>query len=88
MNMSQDRQIQNVRGNGGNQFRQHAGQVAQIQQGYNAWQNGRIQIAQNAVQNAGVQNGGNQNRVVVVPWITNQNETSNIVPARTEGSGN
>nr|GEY46287.1 hypothetical protein [Tanacetum cinerariifolium] len=49
MNMSQDRQIQNVRGNGRNQFRQYAGKVAQNQQGYNAWQNGGIQVAQNAV---------------------------------------
>nr|GEV76639.1 hypothetical protein [Tanacetum cinerariifolium] len=40
MNMCQDRQIQNVVGNGGNQFGQYAGQVAQNQQGYNAWQNG------------------------------------------------
>nr|GEY33190.1 hypothetical protein [Tanacetum cinerariifolium] len=39
-NMSQDRQSQNVRGNGGNQFGQYAGQVAQNQQGYNACQNG------------------------------------------------
>nr|GEX57365.1 retrovirus-related Pol polyprotein from transposon TNT 1-94 [Tanacetum cinerariifolium] len=34
MNMSQDIQIQNDRGNVGNQFRQYAGQVAQNQQGY------------------------------------------------------
>nr|GEW02635.1 hypothetical protein [Tanacetum cinerariifolium] len=40
MNMSQDRQIQNVRGNGGNQFGQYVGQVAQNQQGYNTWQKG------------------------------------------------
>nr|GEV11074.1 uncharacterized mitochondrial protein AtMg00810-like [Tanacetum cinerariifolium] len=40
MNMSQDRQTQNVGGNGGNQFAQYAGQVAQNKQGYNAWQNG------------------------------------------------
>nr|GFA02232.1 hypothetical protein [Tanacetum cinerariifolium] len=33
MNMSQDRQTQNVGGNGGNQFRQYAGQVAHNQQG-------------------------------------------------------
>nr|GEV98275.1 hypothetical protein [Tanacetum cinerariifolium] len=39
-NQDEDRQIQNARGNGGNQFRQYAGQVAQNQQGYNAWQNG------------------------------------------------
>nr|GEW85134.1 retrotransposon protein, putative, Ty1-copia subclass [Tanacetum cinerariifolium] len=43
MNMSQDRKIQNVGVNGGNQFGQYARQVAQNQQGYNAWQNGRIQ---------------------------------------------
>nr|GFC42700.1 hypothetical protein [Tanacetum cinerariifolium] len=46
---SQDRQIQNVGGNGENQFGQHDGQVAQNQQGYNAWQNGGIHGAQNAV---------------------------------------
>nr|GEZ03556.1 hypothetical protein [Tanacetum cinerariifolium] len=45
MNMSQDRKIQNVGGNGGNQFGQYAGQVAHNQQGYNAWQNGGIQAA-------------------------------------------
>nr|GEV74949.1 hypothetical protein [Tanacetum cinerariifolium] len=53
MNMGQDRQIQNVGGNGGNQFGQYAGQVTQNQQGYNACQNGGIQVAQNA----GVQSG-------------------------------
>nr|GEY38381.1 hypothetical protein [Tanacetum cinerariifolium]GEY47545.1 hypothetical protein [Tanacetum cinerariifolium] len=75
MNMSQDRQIQNVGGNGGNQFGQYARQVAQNQQGYNAWQNGGIQVAQNAVPNAGVQSGGNQNGLVVVPGIANHNGT-------------
>nr|GEW26035.1 hypothetical protein [Tanacetum cinerariifolium] len=35
-----DRQIQNVGGNGGNQFGQYAGQVAQNRQGYNAWAGG------------------------------------------------
>nr|GEV59197.1 hypothetical protein [Tanacetum cinerariifolium] len=54
---------------------EYAGQVAQNQQGYNTWQNGRIQGAQNAIQNAGVQNGGNQNGLVVVPGIANQNGT-------------
>nr|GEY90683.1 hypothetical protein [Tanacetum cinerariifolium] len=38
-------QIQNIGGNGGNQFGQYAGQVAQNQQGYNAWRNGGIQGA-------------------------------------------
>nr|GEV38199.1 retrovirus-related Pol polyprotein from transposon TNT 1-94 [Tanacetum cinerariifolium] len=88
MNMSQDRQTQNVRGNGGNQFRQYPGQVTQNQQGYNAWQIGGIQVAQNAVQNASVQKGGNQNRLVVVPGIANQNGTCNVVAARAEGTGN
>nr|GEW39419.1 hypothetical protein [Tanacetum cinerariifolium] len=40
INISQDRQTQNVGGNGGNRFGQYAGQVAQNQQGYNTWQNG------------------------------------------------
>nr|GEY20538.1 hypothetical protein [Tanacetum cinerariifolium] len=81
--MSQDRQTQNVRGNGGNQFVQYAGQVAHNQQGFNAWQNGGIQGAQNA----GVQSGGNQNGMVVVPGIANQSETGNVVVARAEGTG-
>nr|GFA07495.1 hypothetical protein [Tanacetum cinerariifolium] len=85
--MSQDRQIQNVGGNGGKQFGQYAGQVAQNQQGYNAWQNGGIQVAKNTVQHVGVQNGGNQNGLVVVPGIANQNATGNVVAARTEGIG-
>nr|GEY68585.1 abscisic aldehyde oxidase 3 [Tanacetum cinerariifolium] len=68
--------------------RQIAQPVAQNQQGYNAWQNGGIQVAQNAVQNAGVQNGGNQNGLVVVLGIANQNGTGNIVAARAEGTGN
>nr|GEY02252.1 hypothetical protein [Tanacetum cinerariifolium] len=88
LNMSQDRQIQNVGGNGRNQFGQYTGQVAQNQQGYNAWQNGGIQVAQNTIQIAGVQNGGNQNGLVVVPGITNQNGTGNIVAAKADGIGN
>nr|GEU83688.1 hypothetical protein [Tanacetum cinerariifolium] len=58
------------------------------QQGYNAWQNGGIQVAQNAVQNAGVQSGGHQNGLVVVPGITNQNGIGNVIVARAEGTGN
>nr|GEX94752.1 ribonuclease H-like domain-containing protein [Tanacetum cinerariifolium] len=50
-----DRQIHNVGGNGGNQFGQYAGQVAQSQQGFNVWQNGGIQGAQNE----SVQSDGN-----------------------------
>nr|GFA71330.1 hypothetical protein [Tanacetum cinerariifolium] len=83
MNQEEDRQIQNVRGNGGNQFGQYAGQVAQNQQGFNAWQNGGIQ----GTQNAGVQSDGNQNGMVVVPGIANQSGTGNVVAARAEGTG-
>nr|GEW11698.1 uncharacterized mitochondrial protein AtMg00810-like [Tanacetum cinerariifolium] len=79
---------ENIEGNGGNQFRQYARQVAQNQQGYNPLQNGGIQVAQNAVQNLGVQNGGNQNGLVVVPGIANQNGNGNIVAASAEGNGN
>nr|GEX78603.1 hypothetical protein [Tanacetum cinerariifolium] len=88
MNIGHDRKTQNVRGNSGNQFGQYAGQVAQNQQGYHAWQNGRFQSAQNAVQNAGVQNGGNQNGLVVVLGIANQSGTSNVVAARAKGTRN
>nr|GFB14273.1 hypothetical protein [Tanacetum cinerariifolium] len=84
MNIAQDRQTQNVGGNGGNQFGQYAGQVAQNQQGFNAWQNGRIQ----GVQNAGMQSGRNQNGLVVVLGIANQSGTDNVVAARAEGTEN
>nr|GEV20957.1 integrase, catalytic region, zinc finger, CCHC-type, peptidase aspartic, catalytic [Tanacetum cinerariifolium] len=53
MNMGHNRQIQNVGGNGGNQFGEYVGQAAQNQKGYNAWHNGGILGAQNVVQNAG-----------------------------------
>nr|GEW31714.1 retrovirus-related Pol polyprotein from transposon TNT 1-94 [Tanacetum cinerariifolium] len=69
--MGQDRQMQMVRGNGGNQFRQYAGQNAENLNGYNAVQNVRNQVAQNSrVQNVrnqngliGVQRNGNQNQI-------------------------
>nr|GEW36325.1 reverse transcriptase domain-containing protein [Tanacetum cinerariifolium] len=74
---------ENVGGNGRNQFGQYARQVAQTHQWYNAWQNGGVQVAQNALQN-----GGNQNGLVVVPGITNQSGTGNVVAARAKGTGN
>nr|GEY52441.1 retrovirus-related Pol polyprotein from transposon TNT 1-94 [Tanacetum cinerariifolium] len=54
MNMGQDRQMQMVRGNGGNQFRQYAGHNARNLARYNdvIWN----QVIQNAVQNPRVQN--------------------------------
>nr|GFC65599.1 hypothetical protein [Tanacetum cinerariifolium] len=59
MNMGQDRQMQMVGGNGGNQVRQYAGQNAGNLNGYNAVQNVRNQVAQNPR----VQNDGNQNQI-------------------------
>nr|GFC19017.1 hypothetical protein [Tanacetum cinerariifolium] len=67
MNMGQDGQMQMIGGNGGNQFRQNAGNL----NGYNAVQNVENQVAQNPrVQNIGNHNGlmgvqGNGNLVAV-----------------------
>nr|GFB81655.1 hypothetical protein [Tanacetum cinerariifolium] len=63
MNMGQDRQMQMIGGNGGNQFRQNAGNL----NGYNAVQNVGNQVAQNPrVLNDGIQNHiGNGNLVAV-----------------------
>ncbi|GJS41206.1 hypothetical protein Tco_0566249 [Tanacetum coccineum] len=72
MNIGQDRQIQIIRGNGRNQFRQLVGQNVRNQNGYNALQNVENQVVQNAVQNPGVQNFGNQNGLIVVLGIANQ----------------
>nr|GFD51211.1 hypothetical protein [Tanacetum cinerariifolium] len=47
MNMGQDRQMQMIGGNGGNQFWQYAGQNAGNLNGYNAVQNVGNQVAQN-----------------------------------------
>ncbi|GJX41588.1 retrovirus-related pol polyprotein from transposon TNT 1-94 [Tanacetum coccineum] len=69
MNMSQERQMQMVGGNGGNQFRQYAGQNVGNQNGYNALQyvenqnqnkNGNV-VAARAEGNA-IGNNGNQIR--------------------------
>ncbi|GKC43760.1 hypothetical protein Tco_1061482 [Tanacetum coccineum] len=76
MNLGQDNQIQMVRGNRGNQFRQYAGQ------------NVGNQVVQNAVQNSGVQNVRNQNGVIVVSGIAHQNGNGNVVAAWAEGNAN
>ncbi|GJU96345.1 retrovirus-related pol polyprotein from transposon TNT 1-94 [Tanacetum coccineum] len=88
MNMGQDRQMQMVGGNGGNQFRQYDRQNVRNQNGYNAVQNVKNQVVQNAVQNPGVQNVGNHNGLIVVPGITNQNSNGNgnVVVARDKGN--
>nr|GFC56409.1 hypothetical protein [Tanacetum cinerariifolium] len=59
MNMGQDRQMQMIGGNGGNQFRQYVGQNAGNLNGYNDVQNVRNQVAQNPR----IQNDGNQNQI-------------------------
>nr|GEZ66926.1 hypothetical protein [Tanacetum cinerariifolium] len=64
MNMGQDRQMQMVGGNGGNQFRQYTGQNAGNPAGYNDVIGN--QVTQNAVQNPKVQNVGNQNGLIGV----------------------
>nr|GEX70178.1 hypothetical protein [Tanacetum cinerariifolium] len=71
--MRQDRQMQMVRGNYRNQFRQYARQDVGNQNRYNAIQNVRNHVVHNAVQNLGIQNVQNQNGLIVVPVIANQN---------------
>nr|GEV85211.1 hypothetical protein [Tanacetum cinerariifolium] len=50
------------------------------------------QVVHNVVQNRGIQNVGNQNGLIVVPWIANpnvnQNRNGNVVAAHTEGNRN
>ncbi|GJZ95349.1 hypothetical protein Tco_0667552 [Tanacetum coccineum] len=88
INMGQDRQMQMIRGNDGNQFRQYVRQNVRNQNGYNAVQNVRNQVVPNAVQNLGVHNVGNQNGLLIVSGIANQNpnENGNVVAARAEGN--
>ncbi|GKB14027.1 gag-pol polyprotein [Tanacetum coccineum] len=92
MNMGQDRQMQMVKDDGGNQFGQYAGQIAGNQNGYNAMQNAGNQVGHNTVQNLGIQNVGNQNGLIVISRIANQNanqnRNGNVVAARAEGNGN
>nr|GEX07446.1 hypothetical protein [Tanacetum cinerariifolium] len=71
MNMGQERQMQMVGGNGGNQFRQYAGNPAR----YNDVIGN--QVIQNAVQNPRVQNVGNQNGLIGVQENGNQNQIGN-----------
>nr|GFC12923.1 hypothetical protein [Tanacetum cinerariifolium] len=86
MNMGQDRQMQIVGGNGGNQFKQYAGQNAGNPAGYNdVIEN---QVNQNVVQNPRVQNVGNQNGLIGVQGNGNQNQigNGNLVAARAKGN--
>nr|GFA36917.1 hypothetical protein [Tanacetum cinerariifolium] len=78
MNIGQDRQIQMVGGNGGNQFRQYAGQNAGNPAGYNDVIENHVN--QNVVQNPRIQNVGNQNGLIGVQG------NGNLVAARAEGN--
>nr|GEY07275.1 hypothetical protein [Tanacetum cinerariifolium] len=73
-----------IGGNGGNQFRQYAGQNAGNLNEYNEVQNVRNQVAQNPR----VQNIGNQNGLIGVQGngIQNQIGNGNLVAARAEGN--
>nr|GFB31151.1 integrase, catalytic region, zinc finger, CCHC-type, peptidase aspartic, catalytic [Tanacetum cinerariifolium] len=86
MNMGQDRQMQMVRGNGGNQFRKYTRQNTRNPTGYNEVIGN--QVIQNAVQNLRVQNLGNQNGLISVQGNGNQNQirNGNLVEARAEGN--
>nr|GFC22898.1 Gag-Pol polyprotein [Tanacetum cinerariifolium] len=79
-------QMQMVRGNGGNQFRQYAGQNAGNLAGYNDVI--RNQVIQNAVQSPRVQNVSNPNGLMGVQWNGNQNQigNDNLLAARAEGN--
>nr|GFB80496.1 hypothetical protein [Tanacetum cinerariifolium] len=84
MNMGQDRQMQMIGGNGGNQFRQYAGQNTGNLNGYNEVQNVGNQVAQNPR----IQNVGNQNGLIGVQGngIQNQIGNGNLVAVRAEGN--
>nr|GFA81350.1 hypothetical protein [Tanacetum cinerariifolium] len=86
MNMGQDRQIQMVGGNGGNQLRQYTGKNAGNPARYNDVIGN--QVIQNAVQNPRVQNVGNPNGLMGVQGNRNQNQigNGNLVAARAEGN--
>nr|GEX01406.1 hypothetical protein [Tanacetum cinerariifolium] len=78
MNMGQDRQMQMIGGNGGNQFGQNVGNL----NGYNEVQNVRNQVAQNLR----VQNIGNGLIGVQGNGIQTQFGNGNLVAARAEGN--
>nr|GFD14415.1 ribonuclease H-like domain-containing protein [Tanacetum cinerariifolium] len=76
--------MQMIGGNGGNQFRQYAGQNAGNLNGYNVVQNVRNLVTQNPR----VQNVGNHNGLIGVQGNGNQNQigNGNLVAVRAEGN--
>ncbi|GJR65059.1 hypothetical protein Tco_0011124 [Tanacetum coccineum] len=77
MNLGQDIQMQMVRGNGGNQYREYVGQNVRNHKGYNAVQTVRYQVVHNVVQNPSILIIGNKNGLIVIPKIANQNLNPN-----------
>nr|GFC02767.1 hypothetical protein [Tanacetum cinerariifolium] len=75
MNMGQNRQMQMVGGNGGNQFRQYAGQNAGNPAGYNDVIGN--QVIPNVAQIPRVQSVGNQNGLIGVQGNGIQNQIGN-----------
>nr|GEX40117.1 hypothetical protein [Tanacetum cinerariifolium] len=88
MNLGQNRQMQMVEGNDGNQFRQYVGQNVGNLNGYNNVHNVRNQVIHNAIHNPRIQNVRNQNGLIGVPGNANQNlnGNGNLVAARAEGN--
>nr|GFC74756.1 hypothetical protein [Tanacetum cinerariifolium] len=84
MNMGQDRKMQMIEGNGGNQFRQYAGQNAWNPAGYNDVIGN--QVIPNADQNPRVQNVGNQNGLIGVQGNEIQNQIGNVRPRRRDAA--
>nr|GFB73647.1 hypothetical protein [Tanacetum cinerariifolium] len=84
--MGQDRQMEMIGCNVGNQFRQYAGQNAGNPGGYNDVIGN--QVNQNAVQNPRVQNVGNQNGLIGVQGNGNQNQIGNDNPVAARADGN
>nr|GFA05727.1 hypothetical protein [Tanacetum cinerariifolium] len=93
MNMGQDRQMQMVRGNGENQFKQYAGQNVRNLNGYNAVQNVRNQnpnrngnlVAARAEGNATGYNG-NQIRCYNYIWVGHFARNCTVKPRRKDAA--
>ncbi|GJY61989.1 gag-pol polyprotein [Tanacetum coccineum] len=77
-NMGQERQKQLVRGNGGNQFGQYAGQIAGNQNGYNAVQNNGL-IVVLGITNQNVNQTGNGNVVAARAGVTSNRNNGNQI---------